>query len=251
MNLRKYNKLMYPLTHIYYAKQIVENPTPLTFYGTIFPDIPSTKIISWETMKQKTVDFSNFIKFKDKQYSDFASGLLLHEENLGIDRFVHGNKGFAYINGRKLVKHLKPHFPESNILDIAHSFIEFAIEIRIIKNNPELMLILKTSIEEFNKRCKIVNFFSEYFKTDFRNTKNSITLYNKVLYEMDISSFQKAVIFYTWINKNLRGINVDEEIISSVLVKANNIVKDTDKEFLNKVINKGKKDYQIYLQKDL
>ena len=155
------------------------------------------------------------------------------------------------MNGKKLVRYLKPHFPESNLLDIAHSFIEFAIEIRILKDNPELMLILKTSIDEFNKRNKIVNFFSEYFKTNFKVTKNSITLYNKVLYEMDISSFQKAVKFYTWIIKDLRGINVDEEIIRNILLKASNIIKDTNKEFLNKKINKGKKDYQIYLQKSL
>ena len=57
---------MYPLTHIYYAKEVIKNPTNLLFYGSVFPDIPSTKIISWETIKQETVDFSNFIKSENK-----------------------------------------------------------------------------------------------------------------------------------------------------------------------------------------
>jgi hypothetical protein len=82
---------MFPLTHIYCTKRIVDYVSPLLFYGSIFPDIPAIGIINWDVMKNKTEEFSNYIRQEQPSLIDFSEGLLLHEEPKSIDRFVHGN----------------------------------------------------------------------------------------------------------------------------------------------------------------
>lgn len=220
---------MFPLTHIYCTKEIAKDANPLLLYGSIFPDIHLTGIISWDKMKNKTGEFSNYIKQNYPSLIDFSEGLLLHEEPKGIDRFVHGDNGYAYAGGRQILEQIEEYFPD-NSSDTAHSFIEFAVEILLVENTPNLINEIKPILELANDNIsQISEIFSEFFNLDISETKNAIKKFNHFLLKMDLSSRNKSIQFYTDFTNRLRKTNYSEEIIKKLLVGAiDSVEKDYD-----------------------
>ena len=233
---------MFPLTHIYCAKKIFPKADYLFLYGSIFPDIPGLNIISWKMMESKTIEFSKFIKSKEGKLTTFANGLLLHEKPIGIDRFVHGIGGYAYVHGKKIQSKIRKYFPEKDSLKIAHSFIEFAVEIKLVEKNPQLQNWLKQIINKVNNKIdEILKIFSEFFHTDLKLTKVIIQKYNELLIT-DISSRQRAVKFYTFLTNTMRNIHISEEIINQIIDLSIKEIEEDYESFLNKVIQKCRND---------
>ena len=231
---------MFPLTHIYCTKKIVENTTHLLLYGSIFPDIPVTGIISWDKMKNQTEELSKYIKQNYPLMIDFSDGLLLHEKPKGIDMFVHGDEGYAYVKGSQILEQIEKYFPD-NSLDAAHSFIEFAVEILLVENTPNLRNEIKPILKSSNDNIdQISESFSNFFNIDTKETKNAIKEFNKFLLKMYLSSRNKSILFYTYLTNRLRKTNYSEEVIKKLLIKAIESVKEDYNGFLQDVIIKCK-----------
>ena len=231
---------MFPLTHIYCTKQIVNNAKPLLLYGSVFPDIPVIGIIDWDIMETKTEEFSDYIKKNCPSLIDFAEGLLLHEEPNGIDRFVHGKNGYAFIKAKMILKQIKEYFPK-NSLNTAHSFIEFAVEILLVENMPnlinEIRPILKSANNNINQISKV---FCEFFNLEISKTKNSVKEFNNFLLKMDLSSRDKSIQFYRHLINKLKETDYSKEVIKKLLAESIGCVKEDYYEFLQDVIIKCK-----------
>lgn len=249
---------MFVLTHIYCAKKINPKADNLFLYGSIFPDIPITKIISWELMKDKTEEFNKYIKKHSTNLTSFADGLLVHEYPSGIDRFVHGNKknGYAFQKGRTILEDVKKLFIGNNLIlqfiatlvgknklkDASHSFVEFSIEMKITKSHPELIKVIQevkdtaTTVEK-----EVSQLFSNYFNLPLTEVESALHLYNNLLV-YDASSMDKAVnLFYKKIEMTTRR-KVSKEKIKEILEKCQQQTKDY-KDFLEDTIQKCKKSY--------
>ncbi|MCK9378582.1 MAG: hypothetical protein M0P97_00350 [Candidatus Moranbacteria bacterium] len=233
---------MFPLTHIYCSKRIDSNSTPDLLYGSIFPDIPITGIISWDKMKTETEKFSSYIKEHYPDLKNFAEGLLLHESPNGIDRFVHGENGFAYINGRYILDDIAKYFPKKSI-DAAHSFIEFAVEILLVEKSPNLQAdiasVLLWSTENLNQLAEA---FGKFFNLDNEKAIKTINEFNNFLLKIDLSTRDKAVLFYTDLTNQLRNTNYSEDIIKILLEKSLDTIKNDYEIFLEQSILKCKTD---------
>ncbi len=231
---------MFPLTHIYCTKRIVKDATPLMLYGSIFPDIPMMGIISWDKMKDQTEGFSDYIKKSYPDLIDFSKGLLLHEEPKGIDRFVHGDTGYAYVKGRQILEQIKGYFPD-NSLGIAHNFIELAVEILLAEIIPnlgnELKAVLKFANNNTNQISKAT---SEFFSLDKDATRNALQEFNNLFLRMDLSSRDKSIQFGGYLVSKLGKINYSSEIIEQLLTKAIDTVKGDYAKFLQDTIIKCK-----------
>ncbi len=242
INNYKIKTVMFPLTHIYCSKQIANNAKTLLLYGSVFSDIPVVGIIDWDIMETKTEEFSGYIKKNYPGLIDFAEGLLLHEKPIGIDRFVHGKNGYAYVKGKKILKQIKEYFPK-NSLTTAHNFIEFAVEILLVENTPnlinEIKPILKTANDNINQISEV---FSEFFNLEIGKTKNSIEEFNNFLLKMDLSSRDKSIQFYTHLINKLKKNNYSEEVIKKLLTESIDCVKEDYYEFFQDVIVKCKFD---------
>jgi hypothetical protein len=217
----------------------------LLLYGSVFPDIPMTGLISWEEMKNKTYVFANYLKQNNSKLNNFAMGLLLHEEPFGIDRFVHGENGYAYIKGKEIIAEVEKYFPDDDAATVAHGFIEFAVEIILTEKYPNLQKELKIVLKEINNHYvdDIALLFSRFFSKDISVVKQTIVKYNNLL-NQDVSSFEEAVNLYTQLMDLMRKTKNDEGVVKSILEKAMVIIDDNWEFFLEKTIKRCKKDFE-------
>ena len=231
---------MFPFTHFYCTKKIAGISSPDVLYGSIFPDVPMTGIIAWGKIDEEVENFSNFIKHKDASLDGFADGLLLHEEPNGIDRFVHGEKGYAFVKGAKILSDIEKYFPEKSI-NVAHSFVEFAVDMLMVEKFPNLQkdagLVSNWADENLEK---IAMAFSEFFDLDQQKAIVAVGEFSNWLTEDDLSSREKAISSYTKLTNILRHTNYTEEIIGSLLEKAIAVVRDDYLHFLEETIEKCK-----------
>ena len=157
---------MFPATHIHCAKQITGLNDPLLFYGAIFPDIPITGIITGEAITARAADFAQYIENTYPELQPFARGIRLHEQPFGIDQFVHGEEGYAFTEGKKIAQDISKHIP-TDVPDACHSFVEFAIEILMVENRPELIQNLRNATQAGNTALtKIAQARSTFSQTD-------------------------------------------------------------------------------------
>ncbi len=216
---------MFPFTHIYCAKQIVANPGPRFLYGAIFPDIPMTKIVPWSTMKSRTIEFAETIRRQQPALADIADGMLIHEEPQGIDRFVHGENGYAYIHGRSIESHLVPFFP-TGTSDVAHSFIEYAVETLVVRRHPELLADASAVLSSAQADMAIIAaVFARTFQTEPEQTATALGDFHRWFAEMDFSSDVATVAYYTRLTNVLRGSSMSDEQVRQILVAATAEVK--------------------------
>ena len=87
---------------------------------------------------------------------DLALGVLLHEDSIGVNRFVHqnykGGVGYAFSFHQELFAKAKELFNMNNQLtDLAcHFAVEKAIEIHLAQKHPEIEKHLKRTFEEID-----------------------------------------------------------------------------------------------------
>lgn len=233
---------MFPLTHIYCSKRIAGISTPDLLYGSIFPDIPATGIVSWDKMKTETEKFSSYIKEHYPNLRNFAEGLLLHESPNGIDRFVHGENGFAYVKGGYILSDIEKYFPKKS-LDTAHSFIEFAVEILLVEKIPSLQDGIKpVLLWSNNNLSQLSEAFGEFFNLDDEKATKAINEFNDFLSRMNLSTREKAVLFYTDLTNLLRNTNYSKDEIKILLDKSIDTIKNDYEIFLEQSIDKCKID---------
>lgn len=227
---------MFPLTHIHCAKRITGGSDPAVLCGAIFPDIPVTGVIGWDRMKNGTGDFSDHAKRNDPDLEGFANGLLLHEDPNGIDRFVHGENGFAYAKGRQLIEHFKEFFPDDP-LGTAHSFIEFAVEMLVVERNPglkeDLLAVLAWSSENADRIARV---FSGFFGLDEAKASKAIGEFGRFLSMMDFSSRERAIAFYAGLTNRLRKSDLSPEAVGGLLKRSIEAVQSDYESFLDKAI---------------
>lgn len=227
---------MFPLTHIYCTKRIVENASPLLLFGSIFPDIEAIGLFEYGTINNNAVEFSEHIKHNYPELTDFAEGLLFHEEPKGIDRFVHGEKGYAYVKGREIVPFVEKHFSEG-ALEKSHNYIELAIQVLLVEKHPEIQVELHAVLESSRKvSSKISDALNEFFHVNKDKTMDSIQLQDELLSTMDFSTIEKAVEWYVNLSNRLRNANYSKDVITAILGKAIEAVKEDYEDFIEKII---------------
>lgn len=239
---------MFPYTHLYCSKRIVKETGNLFLYGSIFPDIPMTGIVSWDNFKERTVEFSDFLKEKYPKLHDIGEGLLYHEEPRGIDRFVHGDAGYAYVKGRKILASVEQHFPERS-LTVAHGFIEYAVEMLVVSGNKELPHEMKEVIRAASSiQEDLDHAFSEFFALNSGAVHSAITEFNSTVLEEDAGNEKKARYFYMQLTNKMRKTTVSEKIIGELLDKAVAEVKDNYQSTLELFIERCRTAYQEKLR---
>ncbi|MFH1787928.1 MAG: hypothetical protein ABH834_00940 [Candidatus Altiarchaeota archaeon] len=227
---------MFPLVHIYCTKRIVGDASPLLLFGSIFPDIEATGVFSYGTINDNVVGFSNFIKDNHPDLRDFAEGLLFHEEPKGVDRFVHGENGYAFVKGRIIVPFVERHFPKG-ALEKSHNYVELAVQVLLVEEHPEIQDELQRVLESSRRvSSKIAEALSGFFGVGLEKSRESIKIQDELLSTMDFSSVEKAVDWYVGLSNRLRNANYSKDVITAILEKAVEAVQDDYEDFIEKVI---------------
>lgn len=233
---------MFPLVHIYCTKRIVDNASPLLLFGSIFPDIEALGLLGYGTINDSVNEFSAYVKENNSVLSDFGEGLLYHEEPCGVDRFVHGDAGYAFVKGREIVPFVEKYFPEGALVK-SHNYVELAVQILMVGKYPELQDEMIPVLEASrNVTDKIARIVSDFYSVDYQKTLDAIKLQDELLSTMDFSSLDSAVSWYTGFSNRMRNANYSDEVIKAILEKAIDVIKDDYEDFIEGAIKKCKKD---------
>ena len=236
---------MFPYTHIYCTGRIVKDASPWLRYGSTFPDIPVTGRISWDVIKTGTEKFAAYTKEKYPFLEDFARGLLLHEEPNGIDRFVHGESGYAYLAGHKILSEVAKHFPDRSLI-VAHSFIEFAVEISVVNAHPELLADMRSVITAVEQsKTQLAKPLSEVFGLTPTTAELAITEFNNEILAEKLERLNESKQSYTAMTNRYRQTNVSVEVVSRLLDLALDVVRPDWEPVLTRMIEHCRKELNM------
>jgi hypothetical protein len=231
---------MFPHTHLFCAKKILPDASPLTLYGSVFPDFPVLKVVPFDRMLRETPQWMESMK-DDAVLKEFSLGLGLHEHPYGIDRFVHGHDGFAFAHGRKLFPILRSHIQEKELPIVSHDFIEFAVESLLLRQHPALQKeILGAVLAGSDVSSQVTNSIVSFFGTNHLMTPIAVKTYNKLL-EFDASAEKTEFLLYNAFLAAEHGQIFLPNQVSEILEQAKGIVKRDYEDFLSDAITKCKK----------
>jgi len=243
---------MFPYTHVYATHKILETKDPLVIYGSIVPDLAATGLIPWGMIDSTSLEFRKYLIKNNKKLSKISMGIMLHENPCGIDRFTHtaykGKTGYAYQKAKQLLlkEPLMILTLRKDAFRIAHNFIETGVEYMVVKNNKEIVKLLKNTVKEINEK-EIAKAISNFYGTGLKKTEKAIKEYNKMITNNDSSTVEGLTDMWIEMAK-LTGKNPKKKTIKRIIEKSIEIVKPDYKEFLNYSINRCKQDIKEYIK---
>jgi len=221
-------------THIYCAERIDEHSDSLMLYGSIFPDVAMAGIVSWNISR----DMSKLCQLLNgTKLSPFAKGIMLHEEPHGIDRLVHGEEGYAYAEGAKLIPAVKQFFrADKDHSFIAHSFIEFAIEVLLYEKEKQLRRSMKSALTSGTRNAPAISeALSQCYGTSVFKSRIGIFLFN-ALTSFEYCADRLAHYWCAGYAATQHGAFLKPKDARTLLEDAKDIVQPTYEQFLEKVI---------------
>lgn len=135
---------MFPLTHLYTAKQVLGYENEQTVLGALFPDFGAFLHIGRNVCHEMGIDMYRFAEENDAGHIDFSLGVLTHGTALpGIDFYAdedyHGIKpGFCFQKGELIAEELMHacNLPANMAVWKAHNVIELAFDVITEKRCP-------------------------------------------------------------------------------------------------------------------
>ena len=135
---------MFPLTHLYTAKEVLGYENAMTALGAMFPDFGSVLGAGRNLCHEMGVDMWHYAMESDKDHADFALGVLTHGTALpGIDWYAdesyHGLRpGFCFQLGEEIAAEAAKacNLPPNMAVWKAHNIIEMAFDVITERKHP-------------------------------------------------------------------------------------------------------------------
>ena len=241
---------MLSLSHTYVSTKVVGKNTPLLILGSILPDISTTSLqqIKRDKIHNAPEEFNNFIKENYPQLNDLGLGVRLHSQvNKGADFYSDNlEDGYAKIEGAKISSEIADliNVTDGNdSLELAHNFIEMAVDLHLYENHREVWNMYKEAIENVkNDLSTVANCMSDYLKLEkslvLKELNNLITFlspYNLTSKEIAVEKLSIPLIKLRY-NKE---VSIEKTLI--IAEKALTITKPTYKAYLDDAVTKVRK----------
>ena len=227
--------------HLYFSEKIFNlKQDDLLVIGSILPDIAVTKIVGWEELhKNKSVEhFEKFIKENNQNYISLIKGIKSH---IALDNFTHksykNGTGYAFQKSPPLVNLVSKccDIDKKSSKTVAHNFIEMAVDILLLKDNPILIETLRKSIKSSDKG-KLSQLLSSFFKKDNKKMLSSLSYYFETILKYNLNSLDGWVFLWRDINNLLFSKEIDKDLTKKTIIKATHLVKNSYREFLKNSI---------------
>ncbi len=213
----------------------------------MFPDIAMMGCVHWEIMRQKETGWAVLLR-RDARLRAFAEGVMLHENPIGIDRFVHGKNyvkgdGYAMRQGKWLYPFL-PRFTEPMRAIIAHGFIESAMEERLRKRNPELVEKMLRVLRDVRPLIPAISrSHARYFGMHPLLARLSIGAY--MISTRGLLAWPRTFLYgFQWLTFLREGRLLMPWTFVRVMRLAHGLIDDVEP-FLERAINRCKVDWQL------
>lgn len=243
---------MCPLTHIYISTKVAGRESPLLIIGSVLPDFVwmSRKLPS-EKIHDNPRDFYEFVQSTDKDMLDLALGMMLHSNAKGADDYSHFYKGgYAMTKGKRLIKDLRNLFKskdEKLNLYKAHNFIEAALDLYLLKNNPDLNTKYKEALRRVDIK-RIESLICDFSYFDKNILEKDLESFFKIFGPKSVSSEKTYVSnFFPPILEIAYKQKVPTMEISAILNKAKKLTEEDWEELIEMTIKRMKIDFANYI----
>ncbi|MFV1917585.1 MAG: hypothetical protein ACC618_03865, partial [Patescibacteria group bacterium] len=155
----------------------------LLILGSILPEImyyTSNHPFVYEEIHEGGDIVYSYLKKKKLDWADLGLGMLTHSAKTGADNFNFEENLVILGYGGEKVEELREKLTE--VLGItyetaktrAHNILELAVELRIIKENPEFVVEFNTAIADKKTRTEIKKILSDSFEKDLKRVSKSV-----------------------------------------------------------------------------
>ena len=237
---------MFHYTHSYIAARLYKSQSDLLLVGSIIPDLAVMGIIKWQGGLHGGEAVKNFSQFIQghPDYLDLYRGVLAH--NI-LDDFTHidykGEIGYAFQNNQELADLIGKYYELNDdkwSIGKAHNFIESAVDILLLNEDPTAQDKLKKAIKTVNRK-KLSELFSDYFNIDKSEFLESISQFFDLFTKYDFTKEENWVLFWEDLEKLMSLKDIGSQKRKELLDKSISIVKNTYKDFLNYSLAEGVK----------
>jgi hypothetical protein len=240
---------MLPLVHIYTATKVAKKKTPLLVIGSVLPDMVwiDRKSFPPEKLHDNIDEFYIYIKENHTEMLDLALGMKLHSNKVGADYYSHVYKGgYSYTKGKPLIPELTKLVrsnDEKKISDLSHNFIEAALDVNMLKIEPSILNLYKSSVDKI-KLDEISQTISEYIKIDYKKVYRTAQMLFDVVRPQNLASDE--LIAKEILPKMIRlsfGKDVETEELLRIIRKALLITENDYEDLFEEMISGMRKDF--------
>jgi len=235
---------MFPITHIWFSKEVLGNMNNMTVLGAIFPDTAISGFLTHEKTHKVGWRLFDFFENSYSEFLDFAKGIVTHAvDPRGLDfyadeEFGEGRKGYCFQKASHIEREVIEacSIPESFGLWKAHNFIEMGIELNMAESNE---IYSKALYDALNDSC-LINALAEPLESFFELGKTAITESMKRFagfVELSHLNSRTLAQKYNEQMQSKHGIKIDVGRSCNIIEKSRIIIEDDFDEFAGVCIN--------------
>lgn len=235
---------MGPLVHCFAAEKVLGSDDSLVLLGAILPDLGwMDKELNCPKLHEGGLELKAYLEKKNPKFLPLALGMLTHGVKYGLDKYSDidwqgKGKGWAHL----LAPHLYQEVTQACLVDpktgrqLAHNFIEWAVEYWLDKKHPDLKNNLGQAFRDKEAVGKTAEYLADCFGVDQRKIKGSLQKLGKLYNPQNFSSLKGVVNIGDGICQMILGHKIDRAKAEAALRKATEIVKDEWEGFLKAAI---------------
>lgn len=233
---------MFFYTHVYYAKKINKNIDSLSIIGSMLPDLALTSAINWDHLHKKKdiLPFISHLKKNYPPYQSLATGINYHNtlDYLTHLAYKHEKPGYAYKSiNQSLVELVAKAFDvEMDIARIiSHNFIESAVEMYVIKENQELIKLVKNAIKNTDKK-ELAKIMATFYAKSQQEFLSALTIFFTTILKYDLTSIDEWVLLWNDLSIFLFKKEANKVFTKHALNESISLTKHTRANFIANAI---------------
>jgi len=225
-------------THVYYSKRVDTKLDSLKVVGSFLPDLALTGVITWDDLhkKKSILEFFEYVQKNNPEYKSLLKGINYHNT---LDYYTHleyknSTPGYAYASIPKgmlaLVEKALGVTPERARAS-SHNCIESGVEYYILRDEPDLVELVKNSIKQIDKE-KLAKLLADFYKKDKTEMLKALNKLFSFATDYNLLTFDGWFKLWAEFNRFYLKKEADPKLIREALELSFKITKDTYKEFI-------------------
>lgn len=239
---------MFPLSHIYFAERLMDNPNEYILLGSIYPDAVISSRLGRDTTHYNTKDLYCFFRGKDNQMRDFAIGAMSHGVDMkGLDYYSDEgyqgySSGYCFVKAAEIEEDVITccNIPPEWGLWKAHNFIEMAFELYLYRNDCSLIDKFNNILQNNELIRYVCIALAEYYNLDSECLVSGLNSFSK-FFEYGIMDEKKLACRYKMQLKARHGIEMYNLTGAAAIIEhALDIIKPDIYSFFDYTVTKVK-----------
>lgn len=230
---------MFPLTHIWFSRKVLDHSSNLTVLGSVFPDTVIKCSLTRDQTHNVGWGLYKYLRNNGNEYLEFARAMATHTVNprgldfYGDEEYGEGYKGYCFQKGAEIEKEVIEAcgIPVEFGLWKAHNFIEMGIEMNIAESERELLNTFHKGLTDYCLIKEISLYLDKYYGLKDKSVADCFNMFTEFMELKDLNSFTLASRYDIQMQYK-HGIKIDISKCSDIIEKARIITHEDYESFM-------------------